>query len=497
MIGPERRAEIRRLYFGEHWKVGTIAVELGIHPETVKRAIEVDGFVRKGCCKPSKLDPYLEFIERTLKQHPRLRATRIHEMIVSRGYSGSTTQTRAVVRRLRPVPRSEAYLRLETLPGEQGQVDWASFGKVRVGRAERSLSAFVMVLSWSRALHAVFFMDQQQDSFLAGHAQAFSYFGGVPRVLLYDNLRSVVLQRCGEAIQFHPRLLEFCGHYHFEPRPVAVARGNEKGRVERAIRYLRDRFFAARPFRDVADLNRQFAEWREEWADARRCPADKSMTVAQALEKEREVLMPLPEHHFACESQKPVRSGKTPYVRFDLNDYSIPYELVSRPLTLLATDDLVRILDGGDEVARHPRCFDRDQTIEDERHISALAEAKRSARQARGQSRLFAAAPEARAFLEQVVLRDQNLTFATRQLERLLDDYGPRELSVALHIAIERQTVTPASVAHLLEQERRRKRAAPPTRLAISDNPKVQNLRITPHALEKYDDLAKKIDADE
>ena len=489
MISLEQRAEIRRLYFGEHWKVGTIAAQLGLHPDTVKRVIDADGFARKGCCKPSKLDPYLAFIEQTLKQYPRLRATRIHEMIAARGYSGSPTQTRAVVRRLRPAPRTEAYLRLETLPGEQGQVDWASFGKLRVGRAERSLSAFVMVLSWSRALHAVFFLDQQQDSFLSGHVQAFSYFGGVPRVLLYDNLRSAVLQRSGEAIQFHPRLLEFCGHYHFEPRPVAVARGNEKGRVERAIRYLRDRFFAARPFRDVADLNQQFARWREEWANARPCPADKSMTVALALEKEREVLLPLPQHHFDCASLKSVRSGKTPYVRFDLNDYSIPYELVGKPLTLLAADDLVRILDCGSEIARHPRCFDRDQIIEDEKHISALAKAKHSARQSRGQSRLFSAVPQAREFLEHIVLRDQNLTAATRQLERLLDEYGTKELSAALLIALGRGTIATASVAHLLEQERRKKRIAQPIRVAISADPKIQNLRVTPHALEKYDDL--------
>ena len=236
-------------------------------------------------------------------------------------------------------------MRLKTLPGEQGQVDWANFGHVQVGKAKRPLSAFVMVLSWSRAMHTVFTLDQKQDNFLRGHVEAFEYFGGVPRVLLYDNLKSAVLSRVGSAIHFHPRLLEFSGHYHYEPRPVAVARGNEKGRVERAIRFLRDRFFAARYFRDVADLNEQFRTWREEWAHARPCPQENDITVTEALDKEREVLMPLPEHPFPCESLDPVRSGKTPYIRFDLNDYSIPFETVRKSLTILASNDTVRILD--------------------------------------------------------------------------------------------------------------------------------------------------------
>ena len=131
-----------------------------------------------------------------------------------------------------------------------------------------------MVLSWSRALHALFTLDQTLESFLRGHVEAFSYFQGAPRAVAYDNLRSAVLERRGEAIRFHPRLLELCGHYHFVPRPCAPARANEKGRVERAIRYLRDAFFAARPFRDVEDLNAQFAAWRETVAHARRGPGD-------------------------------------------------------------------------------------------------------------------------------------------------------------------------------------------------------------------------------
>ena len=112
-----------------------------------------------------------------------------------------------------------------------------------------------MVLSYSRQIFLRFFLDARMENFLRGHVAAFAAWTAVPRVLLYDNLKSAVLERHGEAIHFHPTLLELAAHYHFAPRPVAVARGNEKGRVERAIRYIRESFFAAREFADLDDLN--------------------------------------------------------------------------------------------------------------------------------------------------------------------------------------------------------------------------------------------------
>jgi len=190
MIDTQLRAEIRRLFFAEHWKVGTIAGELGIHYETVRRAINADGFVRRDSVRPSMLDPYKEFIVHVLGKHPRLRATRIYDMIVGRGFTGSAVQLRRYVRMVRPEKQAEAYLALKTLPGEQGQVDWGSFGRIQVGHASRSLSCFVLVLSWSRAMYAHFTLDQKLNSFMHCHTLAFEALGGVPRTLLYDRPRS-------------------------------------------------------------------------------------------------------------------------------------------------------------------------------------------------------------------------------------------------------------------------------------------------------------------
>src|SRR5262249_39614532 len=160
---------------------------------------------------------------------------------------------------------------------------------------------------------------------------------------------------------------------------------NEKGRVERAIRYLRDSFFAARSFRSVDDLNRQLTDWIERIAHARIVPGDpEKRTVAVALAQERERLLPLPAHPMPCGYARALQSGKSRYVRFDSNDYSIPHTLGRKPLTLVASDTAIRILDGDDEVARHDWSWERGRQIEDARHLDALAGEKRRARDHRG-----------------------------------------------------------------------------------------------------------------
>ena len=184
MISAEQSAEIRRLFYAEHWRVGTIAEALGLHRDTVKRAISAESFLSRFASRPrpTRLDPYLPFVRQTLEQYPKLRATRLHQMLVERGYPGSVVQLRRAIRPLRPRPAGEAYLELRTLPGEQAQADWGSFGTWE----QRRLSCFVMVLSWSRAIHAMFTLDQSMESFLRGHVEAFDYFGGVPRAVLYE-----------------------------------------------------------------------------------------------------------------------------------------------------------------------------------------------------------------------------------------------------------------------------------------------------------------------
>jgi transposase len=495
MISEELRSRIRRLFFAEHWNIGTIATELGLHRDTVALAVETSRFATaRFQSRAMILDPYRDFVRATLEQYPRLRSTRLFEMIRARGYEGSVFPLRRYVRHIRPVPTHEAFFRLSTLPGEEAQVDWGSFGKLRVGNAERPLSCFVLVLSWSRATFARFTLDQTLESFLRCHVAAFQRLGGVPRTILYDNLKSVVLEREGDLIRFHNRILELAGHYHFAPKPVAVARGNEKGRVERRIRDLRESFFAARSFSSLADLNRQLESWLEHVAHQRAVPGELEKRVSEALDEERPRLLPLPEHPFPTDAVRAISSGKSPYLRFDKNDYSIPHILLRKPLTLVASETTVRVLDGNIEVARHQRSWGARQQVEDETHLAALAAAKHKAREHRGRNRLFVACSAAQPFLAEVALHGGHLGGTTSRLLRLLDQYGPAELNVALADAHQRGAFAAQSVAHVLDQRRRARGAPVPLEVTLPSDPRIQGLVVTPHDLDRYDRLSQSSD---
>jgi len=490
MISKELEARILRYHLVEKWPVGTIAQQLGIHHDTIERVLCQSGLPGiKKICRPSIIDPYLPFIKETLEKFPGLQASRIYWMVKERDYPGGPDHFRHVLSRIRPRPPAEAYLRLRTLPGEQAQVDWAHFGKLIIGRAARPLMGFVMVLSWSRKIFLRFFLDQRMSNFLQGHIEAFAAFGGCPRVNLYDNLKSVVLERRADAIRFHPSILDFAAHYHYEPRPVAPYRGNEKARVERAIRYARHSFFAARAFEDLDDLNRQARQWCEGASADRPCPEDQTLTVREAFEQEQPHLLSLPDNPYPAEERVEVRVGKTPYVRFDLNDYSVPHTKVRRTLVVLATEKTVRILEGNEILAEHERSYDKKAQIENPDHLAALQEQKRQARQHRGMDRLQRAVPNSAELMLRLAERGDNLGSATSALLRLVDHYGAKAVEDAIAEALGNDAPHPNSVRRILERNHKTKGMAPPVPVPLPDDPRIRNLTVRAHDLKSYDSL--------
>jgi transposase len=488
MISREKEKEILRLYHAEKWPIGTIGTQLEVHHCTVRRVLAqagLEGGLRS--TRPSMADPYIPFIVEQLKKYPRLTASRLYQMVKERGYPGAPDHFRAIVARHRPRKPAEAYLRLRTLPGEQAQVDWGHFGQIAIGNAMRKLLGFVMVLSFSRMVFLRFYLNAAMPNFIRGHVDAFQFFTGVPRVALYDNLKSAVLERVGDAIRFHPTMLELAGHYHYEPRPVAPARGNEKGRVERAIRYIRDSFFAARNYTDIDDLNSQAIGWCLSVSADRKCPEDPNRTVRQVFEDEKSNLLTLPDNPFPSDEQQEVKVGKTPYVRFDLNDYSVPSKHVRRSLLAVASLQTVRVVNQGNVVATHQRSFDRGQVIEDPAHIQQLVETKRKAREHRGIDRLYHAVPASRELMIQLAQRGGNLGSTTSGLLRLLDQFGPSDLATAITEALERGTVPLGAVRHIVDQRRHARGQPPPIGPHLPNDPRLRDQQISHHSPASYD----------
>jgi transposase len=492
VVSKETESEILRLFHAEKWKRGTIARQLHMHHGVVDRVLAQNGIqIERVRVRRSMIEPYLPFMRSVLEKYPRLTASRLYEMVRQRGYIGASGHFRAMVARHRPRPAAEAYLRLRTLPGEEAQVDWAHFGKIKIGNAERSLYGFVMVLSWSRQIFLRFYTGQSTANFLQGHVDAFAEWNGVPRQLLYDNLKSAVLERMGDAIRFNPQLLDFAAHYRFAPKPVAVARGNQKGKVERAIQYIRHSFFAARKWDGLEDLNNQAITWCREFAGARKCLEDEQTTVTQAFNNERENLLRLPDNPYPTQDKVVVTVGKCPYVRYDLNDYSTPHEYVRRKVTVYADSNWVTIVDGTKQLARHRRCFEKHRQIETPEHIDALKEQKKNAKRGSGLNRLVCAAPSAKELFAVAAEKGHALGGMTAKLLELLDLYGPKETEEAISEVVKSGGSHCADVRQVLERRRRHKGLVSPVAIRLPNDERINNLVVMPHSLASYDNLTK------
>lgn len=314
-IPIETDAEIRRLFFAEHWKVGTICAQLGVHRDVVER---VTGLRSAARVLPTQapqglLAPFRDFIEETLRQYPTLRSTRLHDMIAARGYEGSVRTLRDYVATVRPTPRREVYLRTEPMMGEQAQVDWAYVARVPVPGGWRALWLFLMVLAYSRALFVEFVWDLTAASLRRSLVRAHAFFGGSPRQWLFDNPKSVVVGRHGDAVRFHPTVLELAGAFCTQPRLCRVRAPQQKGRVERSVRFVRERLLAGRTIRDVDEGNAAAESFLRDIAPARMHPRLGGRTVGEVFEQERRALMPLPAVMPSIEQVLPVAVDKTAF----------------------------------------------------------------------------------------------------------------------------------------------------------------------------------------
>jgi len=490
MITPEMRAEMRRLVLREHWRIGTVARHFGVHHATVRRALQ-EPPVAAPQPLVSALDPFKPYIVERLAAHPRLTATRLLEELRERDCMAGIAQLRRYVARVRSPRQRKAYLRVEVQPGEQAQVDWAAFGRLRVGSTERPLAAFLIVLSWSRTLYVDFALDQRLETFLRMHRRALDFFGGVPRQILYDNLKSVVLHHVGATVQFNPRFLAFAGHYLFEPIAAPVRYPEAKGRVESAVRYLRHSFFYGRSFDGLEDLRAQAAAWRDQTANTRlhsstrERPADRLLT-------ERTRLHPLPERPFDTDLVVPTLVSKEARVFLDANTYSVPPRAVGRMVHLRADDHTVRVLLDGIEIATHPRCWDRRRALEDPRHREELLEHRPQARAPSRREQLANLAPECRLYLQEIARRRIDLDGEVRKLLRLIALYGATEVAGGMTHALAQRTFGARYVRTLIDQSRFARGLGEPPEPIVTGNPTADNLVVEPHDLETYDALTRR-----
>jgi transposase len=361
VMDESRISQVKHLFEVERLSMRQIAGELHMGARTVSHIIK--GYEPPPRAKkPTLLQPYLRLIETWYVRHRRLRATQVYERLKGYGYQGGYGMVSMATRRFR-VPRRQVYHELEFLPGEVAQIDWMeatlSFGKVY---------GFVFILAYSRYLFTKFYPRASMEFFLDGHLNAYQELKGVARSNWYDNLRTVVIRRKPELV-LNAQFVDFSCHFRFIIHCCNPGKANEKGRVERAIKDLRS-FVETNDFIDLADLNRKTGAWRKEKNERIHRATDEAPASALADES----LLPLPTLPYKPYRVIPAAIGKTAFIEFDTNRYSVPTDCAGHEATVVAYPDHLEIIVDGRKRAHHVRTFGRNQKIEHPAHRSELLE---------------------------------------------------------------------------------------------------------------------------
>ncbi len=485
-IPRETELEILRLTDAEKLSPGTAASLVGVHHSVVERVQEQAVVGRpEPAPRVSKLAPYYGLVGETLKEYPKICATRLATMARERGFDGSDRIMQRYVVDVRPAKSSRAYLVCERLPGEQAQVDWGHVGSIAVPGGVRALWVFVLYLAYSRMRYAELVLDLTAESLRRSLIRAVTFLGGSTRQWLFDNAKTVVLERHGGAARLHPGLLELAGSLRVNPVLARVRTPTDKGGVERSIRDLKTGFFAGRRITDLARGNELLREHIVTVIAHRPHPTLPGCTVAEVFEKEKARLMPLPQEMPRTELVMPVAVDKTASVRFGTNRYSVPPEHAGGTLVLVADDDRVRLVDGDREVASHARSWGRMQRIDEPEHRRKLVDHRPRAIAITQRDQLLDAVPELLRLYERWVEEGRNVNFMTGRVRGLMGDYGREVLSTAVRIMVARGTHDIGALTLLCEQERQRRNRPVPSAMKLGEH--VDERIVPTHDLASYD----------
>jgi transposase len=454
MIDYELFCKIRHLKDHEGLSGHQIAGELAMDPRTVAKWLARERFCqRKAVPRTSKLDPFKAEIARLLQSHA-FTAAQILVRIREQGYAGGYSIVKDYVRSIRPSKRP-AYLTLAFAPGECAQVDWGSYGSVAVGNTRRRLSFFAMVLCYSRMMYVEFTVSQSLEHFLYGHKNAFDFFGHVPKKIMVDNLKSAVLRRVlGRPPVFNPRYLDFANHYGFAITPCNVGRGNEKGRVENAVGYVKKNFLAGLEIPDFTAIGPAVRHWLETVANVRTHGETRKKPV-ELFEAERPCLLPLPVNAFDIATVSPQRASSQFRITIDTNRYSVPAEYAGRRLTVKTDPERICVYAGEKLIARHIRSYERYQDFEDPDHPKALLAQRQKARDQKIFMRFIALSPKADLYYRKLAERRLNPQQHVRKIVALSEIYGTEPVARAIEDAFIFEAFSSEYITNLLQQRAR------------------------------------------
>jgi hypothetical protein len=394
---------------------------------------------------------------------------------------------RRYLHQARPV-RGRVYQEVLYEPGEALQVDWGDCGRVMVGQTPRRVSVFVAVLCYSRLCYIEFSLCQRKAEFYRALVHALEFFQGSPRKIIFDNLKAAVTSGSGRSACLHPEFLALCGYFCLEPIACTARDPESKGIVEGGVRYVKHNALAGRgeDLRTWEDYQRFAPRWRDEVANVRLHAATHERPLDR-FQQERPRLRTLPGLPFDTDEMLSVVVTPQARVRYDGNRYSVPPALVRKTLLLRASPSAVRILDQGQEVVRHPRCYEKGQLLVHPDHRLAALKLRRRRQASQREEEFGALGPAAREFHLKLLSMPVKPAVHLRRLLGLVRLYGRRDVLAAIGQALQYQTYDAAYVETLLLQQRRRRELPSPTPLRPKRRELIEDIHLEEPDPARYD----------
>lgn len=437
--------------------------------------------------KISKLDPYQDEIKDMLKQFPAIKAPVVMQRIKEKGFDGKITIVRNLLRQLRgQMNYKEPFIRFESDPGRQMQIDWGHFNSLSYKGGNRKLYALAVIESHSRMLHVTFTHSQKQEQLHMGLLAAFTYFGGCPREIVVDNMLTAVTERVGSLIRFNESFLDFLRILHITPRACNIRAPHEKGKIENSIKYIRQNFWPLRTFADLADVQNQTLSWLETVANVR---THHTTGEPPKDRLNKEALQPLPDILPDCRETESPLVHKDFAVRFDANSYTVPPWTIGKKVTLKADNQTVQVYYKDKSVAVHQRCWEKKLRLELPAHKEQVKKVRKKIYHDRQVMILLSVGQIAADYLDKLADARQPIRKTVTQLLSLKDEYGDTSLLYALQKALTLKLYGADYVQNILYQEMTPVIQHQPVKLKNKD---LNTIRLTSPSLADYDAIAVK-----
>lgn len=435
----------------EHLRPSQIAKVLAVNKQTVRHWLNEGCYhQRKKIQRVSKLDPFKAKIIRWLELYP-YSSKQIFQRLQEQDYQGGISILKDFIFKIRP-RRQKAFLTLSFSSGECAQVDWGQYGEITVGSTKRKLSFFVMVLCYSRMMYLEFTVLEKMEHFLACHKNAFEFFGAVPEAIMVDNLKCAVIRRLvGQAPVFNARYLDFANHYGFTIRACGVGKGNEKGRVENAVGYVKKNFLAGLDIPNFTSIHIAARKWLDQTANVRIHGTTRKQPV-ELFKTEKPALRPLSAIPYDIGAIRTVSVNNRFRVKVDSNQYSVPAEYAGTHLTLKTYPDRLCLYHHNKLVAQHNRSYDRNQDFEHPDHPRRLIKQRRKAREQQLLMSFLTLSPKAELYYQQLKKQRMNPQHHIRQIVALSEIYGIEKVARAIEDAFSFHAFSCEYIANILEQ---------------------------------------------